>query len=246
MTRGSACAHWAHRVIPGSSAGGPSWCRCPRLRIINELPLLLRDSRYVLPSRPSVDDHHRIWPSSPSRSHNYFCRPSTNKHHAMSPTTSTAPSLVLRMLALSVLLGALPAHAATNGMDMSMDDGMSLASGTMMTTLHFTPITDTLWFAGWVPQSAGALTGACVGLFVLALLDRWVAAVRRMMEAHWGGAGPRAAKTFDEDRHEEKGRRRLSAPPFVPAHDIMRGAMHVLQAALGFAFMLAVMCVSFR
>ncbi|KAJ7478473.1 CTR copper uptake transporter [Mycena latifolia] len=45
-----------------------------------------------------------------------------------------------------------------------MDDGMTLASGTMMTTLHFS-LGDTLWFAGWVPQ--------------------WIAAVRAMMEAQW-------------------------------------------------------------
>ncbi|KAF7358702.1 Copper transporter [Mycena sanguinolenta] len=34
---------------------------------------------------------------------------------------------------------------------------------------------------------------------------------------------------------------RLRAAPFVPAHDVMRGAMHGAQTLLGFAFMLAVM-----
>ncbi|KAJ7118335.1 Ctr copper transporter family-domain-containing protein [Mycena epipterygia] len=150
---------------------------------------------------------------------------------------------------------ALPrlAHGAANGMDMSMDDGMTLASGTMMSMLHFTR-GDTLWFAGWVPQSAGAMAGACIGLFVLALVDRWVAALRAMMEAQWRAAARRqqvaAGKgcdnaDADDDKKTKKKKKfggvRLTAPPFVPAHDVMRGAMHALQAFLGFAFMLAVM-----
>ena len=34
-------------------------------------------------------------------------------------------------------------------------------------------------------------------------------------------------------------------PPFIPAHDIVRGILHAGQAALGFAFMLVVMYISF-
>ncbi|KAJ7478549.1 copper transporter [Mycena latifolia] len=147
-------------------------------------------------------------------------------------------SLALPVLAL--LHAPLPAHAATNWMDMSMDDGMTrtLASGTMMTTLHFS-LGDTLWFAGWVPQSKGAMAGTCIDLFVLALVDRWVAAVRTMMEMHWRAAARAGAK--NEKGEERKRNGRLRAPPFVPAHDVMRGAMHAMQAVLGFAFMLAVM-----
>lgn len=37
-----------------------------------------------------------------------------------------------------------------------------------------------------------------------------------------------------------------SAPPFIPAHDITRGVLHMGQAALAFAFMLAVMYVRRR
>ncbi|KAJ7478460.1 hypothetical protein FB451DRAFT_1453063 [Mycena latifolia] len=93
-------------------------------------------------------------------------------------------------LLFALLLAGAPAHAATNGMVVSMDDGLTLASGTMMTTLHFS-LGDILWFA--------------------------------------------------DGKGEEKERRsRPQAPPFVPAHDVMRGAMHALQAILGFAFMLAV------
>ncbi|KAJ7440724.1 CTR copper uptake transporter [Mycena latifolia] len=152
-------------------------------------------------------------------------------------------------LALPFLAFTLPllVSAADNGMDMSMDDGMTLATGTMMTTLHFSR-GDTLWFTGWVPQSAGAVAGACIGLFILALVDRWIAAVRAMMEIHWRAAGElaRGANLKAGDADEVKGKKRmlglrLRVPPFIPAHDIMRGAIHALQATLGFAFMLAVM-----
>lgn len=34
-------------------------------------------------------------------------------------------------------------------------------------------------------------------------------------------------------------------PPFIPAHDITRGVLQAVQTTLDFAFMLAVMCVSF-
>lgn len=76
------------------------------------------------------------------------------------------------------------AHANDNGMDMSMDGPMSLAVGNMFPYLHFTP-GDNLWFLGWVPRSAGAMVGACVGLFLLALVERWIAACRAVMEVHW-------------------------------------------------------------
>ncbi|KAJ7865345.1 CTR copper uptake transporter [Mycena olivaceomarginata] len=149
---------------------------------------------------------------------------------------------------MSLLLALLPllplVRATENGMDMSMDDGMTLASGSMMPYLHFTR-GDILWFAGWVPQSSGALAGACIGLFILTLVERWLAAVRRLMEAHWADAGRAAMKKKGCDE-KNKGkstlqRMGLRAPPFIPAHDVMRGAMHALQTLLGFAFMLAVM-----
>ncbi len=76
------------------------------------------------------------------------------------------------------------AYAHDNGMDMTMDGAMSLASGSMVPYLHFAP-GDILWFYGWVPSSKGAMVGTCIGLFLLALVDRWIAAARSVMEAHW-------------------------------------------------------------
>lgn len=57
--------------------------------------------------------------------------------------------------------------------------------GSMVPWLHFTIGGDTLWFFGWVPTSAGAMVGACIGLVLLAIFDRWLAACRSLLEAHW-------------------------------------------------------------
>ncbi|KAJ7676602.1 copper transporter [Mycena polygramma] len=114
--------------------------------------------------------------------------------------------------------------------------------GMMMTALHFTPLADTLWFAGWVPSSGGALAGACIGLFVLALLDRYVAAMRVLLSARWAAAATKGACDGDEKlKSARKGRGRLHAPPFVAKQDVPRGALYALQTLFGFAFMLAVM-----
>ncbi|KAJ6534492.1 Ctr copper transporter [Mycena vulgaris] len=104
----------------------------------------------------------------------------------------------------------------------------------MMTALHFTPLGDTLWFAGWAPQSGGALAGACIGLFVLALFDRWVASCRKTLEAHWSLHVWQASAN-------RKNHLQMQAPPFIPAHDVPRGALYALQALLGFAVMLVIM-----
>ncbi|KAF7358703.1 CTR copper uptake transporter [Mycena sanguinolenta] len=62
-------------------------------------------------------------------------------------------------LLLAFVLPLLPRVCAeTNGMDMSMDDGMTMAAGAMIPYLHFT-LGDILWFNGWVPQSKGRPRG---------------------------------------------------------------------------------------
>jgi len=92
--------------------------------------------------------------------------------------------LSLLWLAVIALSHLTPVHADSNGMDMSMDGAMDLASGTMKPYLHFT-LGDILWFQGWSPQNAGAMVGACIGLFLLAIVERWIGACRSLMEAHW-------------------------------------------------------------
>jgi len=70
-------------------------------------------------------------------------------------------------------------------MDMDMDMGMGMNSTGMMTPwLHFTP-GDTILFQNWVPIVPGAIFGTCIGLFMLAIVDRWLVALRRFMEIWW-------------------------------------------------------------
>ncbi|PPQ75011.1 hypothetical protein CVT24_010395 [Panaeolus cyanescens] len=146
-----------------------------------------------------------------------------------------------------------------NGLDPTMDMPMDLASGHgMMAFLHFTP-GDTIWFEGWVPTSPGAIGGTCVGMFLLALVERWLSAMRGMAELYWRNRARiehanrlNAVSTKEADRdslaHAHRrgspmmnALRLRSIPPFVWSHDIARGVMHAAQAALGFLMMLTVM-----
>ena len=85
---------------------------------------------------------------------------------------------------LSIVFLASLAVAHDNGMDMSMDGAMSLEEGQMLPYLHFTK-GDMLWFMGWTTDSTGSMVGACIGLFLLAIVERWIAACRAVMAVHW-------------------------------------------------------------
>ena len=61
--------------------------------------------------------------------------------------------------------------------------GMSMA-GAMRPYFHF-GLGDAILFREWVPMSGGASFGACVGLFLLAMVDRLLAAFRGIMQAWW-------------------------------------------------------------
>ncbi|EPQ60924.1 copper transporter [Gloeophyllum trabeum ATCC 11539] len=69
---------------------------------------------------------------------------------------------------------------------MDMGGSSSSSSGmTMMTPwLHFAA-GDYLIFEAWKPSSKGAVAGACIGLLVFAMLERWIAAFRGIMETRW-------------------------------------------------------------
>ena len=87
------------------------------------------------------------------------------------------------IMAVATLLGPVLVRG-DNGMDMSMDGAMNLSTSSMRAYLPFTT-GDTLWFMGWVPLTAGATVGACIGLVILALVDRWLAAIRATAERAW-------------------------------------------------------------
>ncbi|KAG2099235.1 CTR copper uptake transporter [Suillus discolor] len=146
-------------------------------------------------------------------------------------------SLALCLLCLSQIC------LADNGMVMSMDDGITLAVGNMLSYLHFTP-GDTLWFLGWVPKSLGAMVGTCIALFMLAVIERWIAACRGVMEFHWSQQAIIIASdklNTLPTRTSPTGFIKRFTPPFIPAHDISRGVMFAAQTLLDYLFMLTVM-----
>lgn len=84
-------------------------------------------------------------------------------------------STILLLLALPVFAQAQHVHSSTDGSNSTI---------VMVPYLHFTP-GDALLFREWVPRNAGPFTGACIGLFLLAMVDRWLAAMRRIAEVWW-------------------------------------------------------------
>ncbi|GAA5858866.1 hypothetical protein JCM8547_007133 [Rhodosporidiobolus lusitaniae] len=79
----------------------------------------------------------------------------------------------------------LPRHGGAEesmGMDTSTE-------GTMTAMMHYAFTTSlggaNLWFDGWTPSTAGSTFGACVGLFFLAVLSRFLAAIKSCVEAGW-------------------------------------------------------------
>ncbi|KAH9846562.1 CTR copper uptake transporter [Lenzites betulinus] len=160
---------------------------------------------------------------------------------------------LLSPLAAAIALLSTLASAHDNGMDMTMDGAMDLAAGEMLPYLHFTP-GDIVLFYGWVPSSKGAMVGTCIGLFLFALVERWIATCRGVMEAHWRRraqiaqadrinlptttTSDKASLTSNSIRHTVTLR---NAPPFNYVHDLTRGVLHAVQVAVQFLFMLIVM-----
>lgn len=69
------------------------------------------------------------------------------------------------------------------GMD-SMDGMGEMVGGAMKMYLHFTP-GDSVLFGPWVPNTGRAVFGTCVGVFMLAVVDRWFSATAAVMTAYW-------------------------------------------------------------
>jgi solute carrier family 31 (copper transporter), member 1 len=143
---------------------------------------------------------------------------------------------------------------------MEMDSGNTTMT-MMKNYLHFTG-GDNLLFQTWHPTSSGALAGACIGLVVVALLERWLFAVRAGLEAYWrhkalalassGSQTAEAEKCRDDDAASSNSfakdkdfpptvRKVRTVPPFIVGHDIPRGVIHAAQALLGYILMLAIM-----
>ncbi|KAG6851628.1 hypothetical protein C0991_007453 [Blastosporella zonata] len=149
----------------------------------------------------------------------------------------------LSLLYLLLLTSSTQAHASSNGFDDSMDMPMSLASGSMLSYLHFTP-GDVLWFEGWVPGRGSTLFGACVGLFLLGVVERWAAAL---------AAGAMAATLDGQRRKGAKSNccapplkdvllmRGGTAAPFVLEHTWAKFILSGTQATFRVLFMFTIM-----
>lgn len=93
--------------------------------------------------------------------------------------------------------------------DMSgMDMGMSNSTTAMhMATAFTTSLGDAnLWFSGWTPTSPGSTFGACLGLAFLAILSRFLSAVKVCAEIAW-------AKSLHERSRRRQGAIALSSQP---------------------------------
>ena len=180
-------------------------------------------------------------------------------------------------------------------MDMSSSNSSSVMD-MMVPYLHFTG-GDNLLFEAWHPSSKGAIAGACIGLVLFAIFERWVNGMRGVLEARWrqqcvpcsarvrrhilthlramatmmsstsnnschaSGSpsslpgvskmkevGTSGVEEVNINASPSQPGRRLprplrTVPPFIPSHDIPRGALFAFQALLYYVLMLAVMCV---
>jgi hypothetical protein len=77
-------------------------------------------------------------------------------------------------------------HSSSDSMDgMDMGGGSSSSQHGMNMFFHYNPTGDTLWFSGWAPSKAGPMAATFIGLFMLAVFERWVAACRAVAERSW-------------------------------------------------------------
>ncbi|TRM64699.1 Ctr copper transporter family-domain-containing protein [Schizophyllum amplum] len=139
-------------------------------------------------------------------------------------------------------MGAIAVVAHSHGGDMEMDLPIELASGTMTPYLHFTTsLGDILWFYGWVPRNgAGIMSAACLGLFLLGILERWLAMLRVLCEFGWSLPLP-SKDVAKGQMPTTTARPTMPRSRFIPFIDLPRGLLQVMQSALTFALMLAVM-----
>lgn len=159
----------------------------------------------------------------------------------------------------AVALGHGGEEEPTKNVDLTMPE-MNTGSEMMMMTpyFHWMANADALYFKSWVPRTPGALAGACIGLFCLALFERFLSGARGLLEAWWrrqqASSATRAlvtpdnASTHSHSKSIESGRDYLMSAspiplvaPFEPLRDIARGAMQAVQSLIGFFLMLSVM-----
>lgn len=114
-----------------------------------------------------------------------------------------------------------------------MHMGGDMGGGTMKMYLHFTP-GDSVLFGPWIPETDQAVFGTCVGVFLLAMVDRWFSATVSVMNTYWNKKVARAPPN-------ELRAVLSSLPPFVPRYDIPRGIAALGIKSVHYTLMLIVM-----
>jgi len=140
---------------------------------------------------------------------------------------------------------------------MNSPDSNSTMAAMMTPWLHF-PGGDHLFFSSLMPGSKGAVAAASIVLLLIAVFERWVFAMRGVMEVRWRARVRAIIESESTSSLKEKGTCHADTikeyapsttsipvkrviPPFVASIDLARGAFHTLQAFLHFTLMLAVM-----
>lgn len=97
--------------------------------------------------------------------------------------TAITMQCLLALASAALLFPPLAQAQHDHGMD-GMDDMNTMVGGSMKMYLHLTP-GDSVLFGPWVPKSDRAVIGTCVGVFLLAMIDRWFSATSAIMNAYW-------------------------------------------------------------
>ncbi|KAI0790415.1 Ctr copper transporter family-domain-containing protein [Abortiporus biennis] len=131
----------------------------------------------------------------------------------------------------------------------SSSTGMSSMSMDMIPWLHFTG-GDYFIFKAWRPTSRGEVTGACIGLIVFAILERFVSGCRGVMYRRYKQRT--STELTSDDTSLEKSNnvqttriiRERSFPTFDWSYDIPNGLLFMLQMLMSYILMLALMTFS--
>ncbi|KAF6756176.1 Ctr copper transporter family-domain-containing protein [Ephemerocybe angulata] len=166
------------------------------------------------------------------------------------------------MAALHLVLASTLLYLASGG---AHEEHLSATSTTTsmagkatgMTAQFHTQLGDPIWLQAWVPQNKGALAGACIGLALLGILERWLAAfyallspspARNLRSGVTSTIVPNDTHAHHAHAQETtnsvplpRGLKALFLPRLSLSDDIIRGMLYAVQAALGFLLMLVVM-----
>ncbi|ESK92155.1 copper transporter [Moniliophthora roreri MCA 2997] len=144
-------------------------------------------------------------------------------------------------------------HAGHDMGSMPVDSGNSTASSAMhmmVPYLHFTRGADVLLFKSIIPSSPGAIFGACLIFFLVAIFDRWLHAYRRGVEHHFKQRASQLQVDFSSTENLRDAAKNgleseaCCAPPksrFILSHELSRAFLQGAATTLHYLLMLVVM-----